>query len=117
MRLAADDKQAVDIVVLDISKLTSIANYFVVMHGNSERQVKAIAEHIMESLKEEDQPVWHKEGLSDCQWVLLDFGSVIVHVFYRETREFYSLEKLWGEAPEISDKPAGKVKLVAKSKR
>ena len=98
---AADDKQAEEPVILDIAKLTSIAHYFVIAHGNSDRHVKAIANHIMEVMKEKKVPLWHVEGMEHGSWVLLDFGSVIVHIFYRETREFYGLERLWGEAKRI----------------
>ena len=98
---AADEKQAEDLVILDIAKLTSISNYFVITHGNSDRHVKAIAEHVREVMKGHKVSLWHLEGMQQGQWVLLDFGSVIVHVFYKETREFYSLERLWGEAPRV----------------
>lgn len=80
---AADDKQAEEPVILDIAKLTSIAHYFVIAHGNSDRHVKAIANHIMEVMKEKKVPLWHVEGMEHGSWVLLDFGSVIVHIFYR----------------------------------
>ncbi len=99
---AADDKQAEDLIILDIGKLTSIAHYFLITHGNSDRHVKAIAQHVMEVMKKKKVPLWHVEGMEHGQWVLLDYGSVIVHVFYRETREFYGLERLWGEAPRLA---------------
>lgn len=100
-RTAAEDKKAEDTVVLDVSKLTTIAHYFVVTHGNSDRQVVAIAEHIMEVLKKQGVRTLHVEGKEAGRWVLLDFGSVIIHVFYHETRQFYALERLWGEAKRI----------------
>jgi len=101
IREAAEDKKAIDPVVLDISKLTSIAHYFFVTHGASTRQVVAIAEHIVEKLREKKKKAIHVEGLEDGKWVLIDFGSVIAHIFHRETREFYALERLWGEAREL----------------
>ncbi len=101
IRTLAEDKKAEEIVVLDISKLSSIAHYFVITHGNSDRHVKALAEHIMDEMKKRKMPVWHVEGMEDGKWVLLDFGAVMVHIFYRETREFYGLERLWGEAKKI----------------
>lgn len=98
---AAGDKKAVEPVILDIAKLTSIAHYFVIMHGNSNRHVQAIAQHIMDTLKEKKVPLWHAEGMEEGRWILLDYGTVMVHIFYHETRQFYGLERLWGEAPRI----------------
>lgn len=98
---AADAKQAVDPIILDISKLTSVAHYFLVAHGNSDRHVRAIAENIQEELKKRKVPLWHAEGISEGRWALLDYGSMIVHLFYRDLREFYGLERLWGDAPRI----------------
>ena len=100
-RQSADQKKAEDPVVLDIGQLTSIAHYFVITHGNSDRHVKAIASHIMDTFKKKKIPLWHKEGMESGRWVLLDYGSVIVHVFYSQTRDFYGLERLWGEAPRL----------------
>jgi len=100
-RTAAIDKKAEDPVVLDVSKLTSLTHYFVVTHGNSDRHVKAIAQNIIETLEIKKNRLLHREGMEAGQWVLLDFGAVIVHVFYREIREFYSLERLWGDARRL----------------
>lgn len=101
IRKLADDKKAEDIVVLDISKLSSLCHYFLIAHGNSDRHVKTIAGHLADEMKKKKMPAWHVEGMEDGKWVLLDFGPVIAHVFYRETREFYGLERLWGEAKRI----------------
>ena len=98
---AADEKQAVDPVILDISRLTTVAHYFIVTHGNSDRHVRAIAQNIQEVLDKEKTRVWHLEGLSEGRWVLLDYGPVIIHVFYRDLREFYGIERLWGNARQI----------------
>ena len=98
---AADAKQAVDPVILDISRLTSVAHYFVIAHGNSDRHVRAIAENIQVELDKKGLSPWHLEGMSDGRWVLLDYGAVMAHVFYRDMREFYGLERLWGEAPRL----------------
>lgn len=100
-RKAADDKKGEDPVVLNISKLTSIAHYFVIVHGNSDRHVKTLARHIMDIMKEKKVPLWHDEGLESGSWVVLDYASVIIHVFYRDTRQFYNLECLWGEAVRL----------------
>lgn len=101
IRALAEDKKAEEIVVLDISKLTSIAHYFLIAHGNSDRHVKALAGHIMDEMKKLKMPAYHVEGMLEGKWVLLDFGPVIAHIFYKETREFYGLERLWGEAKKI----------------
>lgn len=100
-RKAADDKQAVDPVILDISRLTSIAHYFVVTHGNSDRHVRAIAENVRETIEKKGVSLWHLEGVSEGRWVLLDYGSIMVHIFHRDLREFYGLERLWGSAPRL----------------
>ena len=97
----ASDKKAEDIVMLDIHALSIIADYFVICTGTSDRQVRAIAKDIDEQVgKRGLQPV-HIEGMQDATWVLLDYGSVIVHVFDPATRDYYRLEKLWAEAPRV----------------
>jgi ribosome-associated protein len=97
----ASDKKAEDIVMLDIHALSIIADYFVICTGTSDRQVRAIAKDIDEQVgKRGIQPV-HIEGMQDATWVLLDYGSVIVHVFDPATRDYYRLEKLWAEAPRV----------------
>ena len=98
---AAIDKKAEDPVILDLGKLTSVARYFAVMHGNSDRHVRAVAENIIDVLEAKGIKAWHKEGLDHGQWVLLDYGAVIVHVFHRDMRDFYGLERLWGEAARL----------------
>ncbi len=95
------DKKAEEPVVMDVRELTSVAQYFLVTHGNSDRHVRAIANHLADELEKKKVKLWHLEGMEDGRWVLLDFGDVLVHVFYKETREFYSLERLWGEAKRI----------------
>ncbi len=100
-RQAAEAKQAEEPVILDLAKLTNISRYFVITHGNSDRHVRAIAQHIIEIMENKKVRLWHVEGMESGQWVLLDFASVIVHVFYRGIRDFYGLERLWGEAPRL----------------
>ena len=95
------DKKAESPVILNLGKLTSVAHYFVVLHGNSDRHVRAIAQHIVDSLKAQKVKLWHLEGMDTAQWVLLDFGDVIVHIFYAPVREFYNLERLWGDAGRL----------------
>jgi ribosome-associated protein len=101
IRELALDKKAEDPVILDIAKFTSLAHYFVVTHGNSDRHVRAIAQHIADGMDAKKVTLWHQEGKESGQWVLLDFGAVIVHVFYKDLREFYNLERLWGDAEQI----------------
>ena len=101
LRTLAEDKKAENPVLLDIAKISSMAHYFLIVHGNSDRHVKSIAMHLMDEMKQRKMPAWHVEGLAEGKWVLLDFGSVIAHIFYYETRDFYGLERLWEEAKKI----------------
>jgi len=98
---AALDKKAVDLVVLDVGALTSIADYLVICTGKSDRQVQAIAQAIDAELREQGERPVAIEGMSRGQWVLIDCGDVIVHVFYKPVREFYDLERLWEHAPRV----------------
>ncbi len=102
-------KKASDIKILDVRKLTSVTDFFVICSGESEPQVKAIVDEILEKLRGEKIRPWHKEGVEHLQWVLLDYVDVVVHVFRKEVREFYGLELLWGDAPveEIEEKHEG----------
>jgi len=97
----AADKKAEDIVMLDIRSLSIISDYFVICTGTSDRQVRAIAKDIDEQLGNRGLNAAHIEGMIDAHWVLLDYGSVIVHVFDPATRDYYRLEKLWAEAPRV----------------
>jgi len=97
------DKKGEDPVILDIAKLSNMSNYFVITHGNSDPHVRAIAEHVQEELKAKKVRALHIEGVREGKWILLDYGSVILHVFYYQTREFYSLESLWGHAKRVTD--------------
>lgn len=102
---AADSKRAEEIVALDVANVSLLADYFVIMQANSERQVKAITDEIEEKVAAAGVQVRDIEGKNAANWVLLDFGDVVVHVFRTETRQFYNLEKLWAEAPlvDVSD--------------
>jgi ribosome-associated protein len=99
---AADDKKAFDILVLDLGKLTSICDYFVICSGSNATQVGAIVEGIGRNLATAGVHPLHVEGATGANWVLMDYGDVVVHVFDEQTRTYYSLEKLWGEAPRIA---------------
>lgn len=98
---AADDKRAEDIVVLNMEGVSLVADYFVICHANSERQVQAIAREIADKAAEEQYDVKRIEGMEAGRWVLVDLGDVIAHIFHKDERSFYNLEKLWGDAPEI----------------
>ncbi len=97
----AEDKKAADIVLLDLTPLTTIADYFVICSGGSERQLDAIADGIVGPLRDEKTKPIGREGTPASHWVLLDFGSVIVHVFTPPERDYYGLEKHWAEARTI----------------
>lgn len=101
---ALDDKRATDIDVLDISKLTSLGDYFIICTCSSDVQVRACADEAEEKTKIKGFPPKHIEGYRGGNWVLMDFGDIIVHIMERETREFYSLERLWDDAPRLEIK-------------
>ncbi len=94
---AAEEKKALDIVTLDIRGLSVIADYFVICHGNSETQVQSIASEIKKKMTEYGVKL-DVEGFQQARWVLIDLGDVVVHIFHRDEREFYNLERLWGDA-------------------
>jgi ribosome-associated protein len=102
-RRAADllvDRKTTDVVLLDVRGMTSYADYFVIASGDSERGVIATAEHVRETLKAEGHRTIGTEGFDTGHWVLLDFGEVVVHVFFTEVRAFYDLDGLWADAPK-----------------
>jgi ribosome-associated protein len=111
-------KKAEDVKVLDLRKLTPIADFFVICTAHSDPQVKAVADAILEGSKELGERVWHKEGMTQKSWILLDYVDVVVHIFLRDTRTFYGLEKLWGDAviTDVSDDPAAKTKAGVTAK-
>ncbi|AGY81373.1 MULTISPECIES: ribosome silencing factor [Carnobacterium] len=98
---AADDKRAEDIIAMDVSKISILADCFIVMHGNSEKQVKAISEEIIDQAEKAGMDVRRVEGRESSKWLLIDLGEVIVHVFHYSERSFYNLEKLWSDAPLV----------------
>ncbi len=108
---AAADKKGFQIVGLDVGSMTSLADVFLICSGASERQVGTIAEEIVRRLKEEGRRPLHVEGEGRAQWVLIDYGDLVVHVFTEERRGFYALEKLWSEAGRLElpgdEGPAG----------
>lgn len=85
---------------MEMKHRSSLCDYFVIMSASSSVRVKAIVDHIDDSMKKEENRARHREGYAEAMWVLLDYGDVIAHVFYHETRKFYGLENLWGDAPK-----------------
>lgn len=99
---AALEKKAADVAMLDVRDLTSLADWFVIASGRSDTQVRAIAEAVEEACRQLGRRPLAVEGLRHGQWVLLDYGDVVVHVFYSPLREFYDLERLWSRAPRLA---------------
>jgi ribosome-associated protein len=102
---AAGEKKATEIVVLDLREIASFTEHFVICTGANQRQVQAIAESVEEELREAGKRPLHTEGYSNAEWILLDYGDFIVHVFSNASRRFYDLERLWRDAKrtEIKD--------------
>lgn len=100
----AYDTKAEDIMVLDLTKLPSFTDYFVICSGTSDRQVQAICDRIHRTLKEKGQFPLGIEGRDKAHWILMDYGPVVVHIFYSETREHYAIERFWGDAPQLKIK-------------
>jgi ribosome-associated protein len=98
---AAQSKKAFDIVALDLRDLAGVADYFLICSASSDVQVKAIAEAIEEKLLELGARPWHVEGQESRRWVLLDYVEMVAHVFHEKTREYYTLDRLWGDARSV----------------
>jgi ribosome-associated protein len=98
-------KKAHDVVILDLKKLTSAADYFVICSTDSDTQVKAVADAVRDGMDKSDERVWHYEGYQALKWIVLDYVDVVAHIFYKEDRSFYNLERLWGDAKktEVQD--------------
>lgn len=103
-------KKAYELVVLDVRGLTSVADIFIICSGRSNRQVSAIAEHIQRELKQHKIMPLSVEGSKEGHWVLLDYGHVVIHVFYEPVRQFYDLEGLWVDAKRIRTRSMEKIK-------
>lgn len=99
---AADDKKAMNIVALDLQGVSLVADYFVICHGNSDTQVQAIATEIRKRVHEAGVQIKGLEGMNSARWVLMDLGDVVVHVFHRDEREYYNIERLWSDAKVVN---------------
>ncbi len=101
---ALEDKMGIDIRVLEISKISTLSDYFVIASGSSSNQLKAMADEVDEKLYKAGFTLKHTEGLQshNRNWILMDFGDIVVHLFNKEDRVFYSLERIWGDARELT---------------
>jgi len=99
---ACDDKRAEDIIALDMNHVSLIADYFLICHGNNERQVQAIARAIKDTMDEKNIPVRRLEGFEQARWILVDLGDIVCHIFHKDERNYYNLERLWGDASRLN---------------
>ena len=96
-----EEKMAEEVLVLDLRGVSSMTDYFLICHGSSDRLVQAISDHLLEMMKEKGVRALGVEGYTEGRWILLDFGDLVIHVFFEETRRFYDLERLWCHAPQL----------------
>jgi ribosome-associated protein len=97
---ACDDKRAEEIIALNMQGISLVADYFLICHGNSDKQVQAIAREVKDQAEEHGIHVKRMEGFDEARWILIDLGDVVTHIFHKEERGYYNLEKLWGDAPQ-----------------
>ncbi|MGF0032873.1 ribosome silencing factor [Bariatricus sp. SGI.154] len=100
---ALDEKKGEDIRIIEISGISVLADYFIITNGTSDSQVKALVEHVEEKMHKAGYAQKQREGVTAGNWVLLDYGDVIVHVFDKDNREFYNLERIWNDGKKIED--------------
>jgi ribosome-associated protein len=113
---AALDKKATHLDVLSVGALTSIADYFIIASADNERQAAAIADSVVDRLKEElGVKALLVEGTTPGRWILVDFGDFIVHIFTEDVRRFYGLERLWGDAPNVTSEYTGEPSAIRKT--
>jgi len=98
---AAEERKASNVLLLDLRGLTLLADYFLIASGDSQRQVRAIAEHLEETLGRARLRLLHREGFEKARWVLLDFGGLVCHIFNPADRDFFGLERFWGDAQRV----------------
>ena len=99
---AAAEKKAIDVVVLDLREIATFTDYFIITSGTNERQVQAISDEVYETLKKAGSTAARVEGYKTAEWILLDYGDFIVHVFEQKSRKFYDLERLWRESKRVA---------------
>ena len=99
-------KKALDVIIIDVQKITTLTDFFVICTSESEPQTRAITDHVNEQMKKEGLKAWHIEGYENLDWVLMDYVNIVVHVFSRESRDYYDLERLWadGQITKVHDK-------------
>jgi ribosome-associated protein len=102
------ERKAIDPVLIEVTRLTSMTDYFLIASGNSSRQVQAISRHLERAMRDKGHRPLGIEGEQEGQWILMDYGDVIIHIFYEPIRGFYDLEGLWNEAPKIGLEKNGK---------
>jgi len=112
-------KKASDVVILDLKKLTSATDYFVICSADSDTQVKAIADSVQDGMEELGESVWHQEGYHALCWIVLDYVDVVAHIFHKRERSFYNLDRLWGDAKrtEVRDLLAAPKPAIKKHRR
>lgn len=98
---ACDDKRAEDIIALDLAQVSLVADYFLICHGSNERQVQSIARAVKETMEENQISVKRLEGFEQARWILVDLGDIVCHVFHKDERNYYNLERLWGDAAPV----------------
>jgi ribosome-associated protein len=102
---AAAEKKAINMVVLDLREIASFTDYFIIANGTNERQVQAISDAVVETLKQAGSPVIRVEGYKTAEWILLDYGDFVMHIFGEKSRKFYDLERLWRESRRVELPP------------
>lgn len=98
----AAERRAENIVILDLRNLSSVAEFFVIASATADIQVRSTADRIKDGMQEVFEPVWRREGYENGQWIILDYVDIVCHIFLQEKREFYQLDRLWGDAPRIT---------------
>ena len=99
---AAQEKKAEDVLILSLAAISSFTDYFVIMHGHSGRQLNALCDGIERSLRKERVKPLSIEGQKNAEWILMDYGNFIIHIFTKEKRDYYSLERLWADVPKLN---------------
>ena len=98
---ALDDKKAMNLMMLEVKGVTTLAEYMIIATGTSDTHLRALCDEVEKKMEEAGERIWHREGYRGDTWIVMDFSGVIVHVFTQEQRKFYDLERLWGDAPLV----------------